>query len=281
MTGRKHTFLAWLNHAETATVTADREVPALPASKLLLPQVGRRYAVAGLTEGDTVSHVDLDFGAPVPIGVIAWLRPRLPLRDELAGRTVGLIATDPVRHQLSLEEAGGAEVYDSDWVPSGIAPGLGYHVHLPAGVRGQAVARYARFSFDAQSRTEAPDDFAWWGWCSYGPAHWFRIGYAAPFREGFEDAGIVQRAAKSPTDYRSPGTGSWRTWSVPFRSVPSDEVPALRDALFATPTGAPVLFCRDAANPHAATLRARIETRAIEQASRAYHRLPLPLTETF
>lgn len=275
------TFLAWRNWTARATLTASRQVTQLPVEKLKLQQVGRRYGVSGLSAGDTISHVDLDFGREVPISVAAWLRPRLPFVDELDGASVGLIASDPVRHQFSNVASGQGEVYDSGWIPSGIAAGYGYHLHFPAGLKGEITARYARFSFDAQSRAVAPDNFVWWGWCFYGPAHWFRIGYAAPFRQGFEDGGTVQRARKSAADYRSPGVNSWRTYSVPYRSVPGDEVPALREALMATPTGAPILFCRDAANAPTETIRAKIETRSLEQATRAYERLPLPLTETY
>lgn len=271
--------IAWRNHVEGATLASDDLVAGGDLAQLATPQVTSRARFD--TGADGTAVVDIDFGADVEIGYVAWLRPRTLARlEEGDGALLG--ATSPVRHQLGTSQGDGS-VWDSGTIPAGVAPGLGYHVHLPDpsanGSFTPVTARWARFTFQAES--QAADTLVDLGLAFYGPRHDFRIGPAPGIVHGTTARGTVQRPRRSTAAITSRNTARLRYWQMPFRTQPSAELAAMEQMLEDVAEVEPVFLTLDRAAPARTTLRGLIDTAEYQRPARGYQEMPLRLTESF
>lgn len=270
--------LAWQNEASAATISCASALSNLGPSQLLLPPVDRRMRIAGLSSGSVEFDVNLSWSMAKEISLICWLRPRLRADLEQSSAS-SFVATDQVRHTLSAVSQDGAELYDSGWIASGMAAGLGYHAHfLPSPITG---VMYGRTQFRATSRDTYPENFVDLGWTYWGPCLDFSIGYAAPFEERFFDGATIQRAPRSPSDYVSETRRPWRGWTAPFRTLPNQEADQLRDAMMRLGQSGLVLLCRDKTAPHENTIRGRIGAPGLSRPGRRFYASTLTITESY
>ena len=270
----------WLDRA--VSVTCVGEVLTRPASRLQVARVSKRFRVADLSPGDTVREVKIEFHAPVPIDRIAYVRTRRNSTVEDIDGPV-FAASDPVRHKLSTTDAHDGDVYDSGWVQSGIVNGVGYHDHIVPrdGNNAKRVAGFASFSFDAQSRAVAPENYVDWGRAWYGDMWEFDIGFAAPFDYGWRDRATSTRSLDGASEYVNDRTRGWRELNVVLKGVKMAERTPLLDFLEKTRTGARFYFVADAAlaDPLGCMI-ARNRTPTISQTDRAFNRFELSLIES-
>lgn len=269
----------WLDYA--ASIACDGEVPTLPASRLAIPRIAKRFAVAGLTPGDTVREVKIDLGQARTIDRIAAVRHRR--NSTLEDRDGPVFASsDPVRHRLSTTDAHDGDVYDSGWIASAIVNGYGYHDHIVPLMNGaKRTARYASFAFDAQSRAIAPDDYVWWGRLGYFDMWRFDIGFAAPFSYGWRDSGTATRTLDGGGEIVNDTMRGWREISMIFKGVKALERPDLLQFLEKTRASGRFYLVADAdvADPMGCVI-ARNLTPDIDQVSRAFNRFQLSLIES-
>lgn len=275
----------WLYSA--VSVEADNEAPTLPASRLLIPRVARRYRARNLADGATKVRVRIDFGAARPIDRIVWRRLREPLHIERTPGWPVLAASDPVRHRLSNDEAfletpeAAALVYDSGWTPSNIAPGWGYHDHIVPPEGGVVrTARYADFQFDALSRAAAPNNYVDWGTAWYAQMRSVDIGFAAPFSIKPASNTTTRQGAFDEGEDINPGK-VWLNFEVIFRAIKEVERPDVLDFLVETESFARFLFVVDkaVADPRGVMI-ARNLTPGLDKTSRAFGRLAMRLKES-
>ncbi len=270
----------WLDQA--ASITCDGEVATLPATRLQLPQISKRFAVAGLTNGDTVREVKTDLGAVRVIDRIAAIRHRR--NSILEDRDSPVFAsTDLVRHRLSTTDAHDGDVYDSGWIASGMVNGYGYHDHIVPKTGGGAKrsARYTSFAFDAQSRDTAPDNYVWWGRLGYYDMWEFDIGFAAPFDYGWRDKATATRTMDGGGEYVNDRTKGWRELNMLFRGVKALERSDLLDFLEKTRSGGRFYLVADAASASPRDcIIARNLTPTLTQTDRAFSRFELSLIES-
>lgn len=270
----------WLDDA--LSIACEGEVATLPAARLKLPQIAKRFAVAGLSPGDTVREVKIAFNGAKTIDRICAVRHR---RNSVLEDREGPVfaATDLVRHRLSMDEAGAGDVYDSGWIPCGIVNGYGYHDHIvpKTGAGAKRTARFASFAFDAQSRTAAPNNYVWWGRLGYYDMWEFDIGFRAPFDYGWSDAATATRSPDGATEIVNDRSKRWREISMLFAGVKALERPALLDFLEKTGTGGRFYVVGDAAaaDPRGCVI-ARNRTPRLSQIDRAFSRFELSLIES-
>jgi hypothetical protein len=279
----------WIDRA--VSITCNGEVPTLPATRLQIPRVVKRFRVDSLSPGDTMREVQIEFHAPVPINRIGWIRTR---RNSLAEDIDGPVfaANDQVRHLLSTTSAHDGDIYDSandagadgnGWQSSGIVNGIGYHDHIvpPDGNNATRMAQFAAFRFNALSRSVFPDNFVDWGRAIYADLWPFQIGFAAPFTYGFKDKSTATRSLDGSSEYVNNRSHGWRQLSMNFRGVKALERPDLIKFLEKTRTGGRFYLVADAAvaDPLGAII-ARNLTPAIDQTSRAFSRFELSLIES-
>lgn len=270
----------WLDQA--ASITCAGEVATLPATRLQIPRIAKRFAVAGLTNGDTVREVKIDLGAVRTINRVAAIRHRR--NSVLEDRDGPVFAgTDLVRHRLSTTDAHDGDIYDSGWIASGMINGYGYHDHIVPKTLANAkrTARYASFAFDAVSRDTAPNDFVWWGRLGYFDMWEFAIGLAAPFDYGWRDKSTATRSMDGGGEIVNDRTKGWRELNKLFRGVKELERPDLLDFLEKTRSGGRFYIVGDAAvaDPRGCMI-ARNLTPTLTQTDRAFSRFELSLIES-
>jgi|GEM_PF-4347711 len=264
-----------------ATITADRELTSLPASRLEVPRVSKRYRAAALSDGDTRTIVQIDFGAVRAIRRIAWQRVREPadIEDVTPG---SFIASDIVQHKLSTTDAHDGDVYDSGDITSDIVNGYGMHDHLvPLDAGAVRQARFAEFQFDALSRTIEPFNFVDWGTAYYVDQLELALGMSAPFDYLWTDASTVSRSFDGSGEIINPSASSWRELAIPFRAIAFSERTKILDYLARTGKRNRFLFIEDAStnNPRG-TMIARNVTPNLSRTSRARNRMNLQLVES-
>lgn len=278
--------LNWLHRA--ASITCVGEEPTLPAARLQLPQITKRFAVANLSPSDTVRQVFVDLGALRPINRIAMVRHRRnSVFEDLDGPVFA--ATDLVRHRLSndpnliVDPDSVTPDYDSGWIASNIVNGYGYHDHIVPLTAAQAkqTARYYVFSFNAVSRATAPDNYVWWGTGGLFDMWEFDIGFRAPFDYGWNDAATATRSPDGSTETVNDRSKRWREISMLFAGVRKLERPDLLDFLEKTGTGGRFYMVADAsvADPRGCMF-ARNRTPRLTQMDRAFSRFELSLIES-
>lgn len=190
-------MLSWINLADAASVSAAREATGLGVRNLLTESVSEVWRIPNVPVG-TGTTLDVDLGAVVTIGVMAFFAPRdsyIPANYTIA---IGASA-------LSV---GANEVLSVPSAPMDLAAGNGAWWRWPAT---PIDARYLRFTFRAQ----AGDQYLQLGRLWIGPD--FRPGIAAArdgYKRGWRDAGQVERAGISGIVSASPGARfrapSWR-----------------------------------------------------------------------
>jgi hypothetical protein len=256
----------------------------LPASNLLEDAITQRCRMGGLTNGDSTVTISVDFdpdgvGRRAEIGVMAAMRPRLSYRTEIEKGVDGIQASDTIRYRLSATASGNSEKYDSGSLTAGMAPGSGYHVHMPAAV--VTGVRYATIEIASPTRITTPNDFIDLGGLWFGPRFDFSIGYAAPFRWSVTGSIAPQRAARSSAAYPARNESRVRVWGCDFRTVPEPDASAIEGLLYDVADQDFVLICRDRTDPTNNTLRAMIEDAAYEQTALNLRRMPITFNEAF
>lgn len=270
----------WIDRA--VSVTCVGEVATLPASRLQVERVSKRFRVANLSPGDTARDVKIDFGAARPVTRIGWIRNRRNSTvEEIEGPVFA--STDLVRHKLSTSSAHAGDVYDSGWIASGVVDGVGYHDHIVPRDANNAkrVAQFASFSFDAVSRATAPNNYVDWGRAWYADTFEFEIGFAAPFTYGWRDRATTTRSLDGSSEYVNDRTRGWRQINMLFRGVRMGERTPLLKFLERTRSGKRFYLVADmaVADP-LGCLVARNLTPDLDQTDRAFNRFELSLIES-
>lgn len=109
--------IGYVNHADTAILSASSQVGTKPVTLLADPHPGRRWS-AGMTNAAWINAV---WPSPVTVDCVA---------------VMGCSHSDAGRCQITASDSsGGADLYDSGDVPARVDPRFGYLIHiLPAPV---------------------------------------------------------------------------------------------------------------------------------------------------
>lgn len=117
--------IGYLNHADSAVLSASAQVGTKPVTLLVDPHPARRWS-AGLT---TVAWINM-----------AWVEPRTIDCVMLAGSSHSASGRCRV---IASDTSGGADLYDSGDVPAQVDPRFGYLIHvLPSSVTTRSLRLY-------------------------------------------------------------------------------------------------------------------------------------------
>ncbi len=117
--------IGYINHADTAVLSASGQVGTKPVTLLVDPHPARRWS-AGLT---TAAWINMAWAEPRPIGCVALMGS-----SHSAGGRCWVTASDT---------SGGADLYDSGDVPAQVDPRFGYLIHvLPSPVTTRSLRLY-------------------------------------------------------------------------------------------------------------------------------------------
>ncbi|WP_421988529.1 hypothetical protein [Roseococcus sp.] len=188
-------WVNWLDRAgEGVTIAASSEVATLRASRLVEPQLRRRWRTM---PGATSPVLNIDLGAVRTIGVLALVQP-----DDAGGispnnEALGLMApSDTVRHRLDAVSPGAGALLDTAVLPGGWAAGA--HAYVPAA---PIAARYWRADLAAASLASAPgyvDLGRAWAGPAWKPA---RGNFSYGWGRVWEDGSTVSNNPRSGLDF--------------------------------------------------------------------------------
>lgn len=180
--------LSFINWVDESAIGASAGPLSLPGTNLADPVVQARYRAAG-----TACTVQVDFGGPREVGVLALAQPHDAGGVDARGEALGHLApTDTVRHRLDLDQVGAGAVLDTGALPCRVAHGYGLHVlWLPAPV----TARWWRFDVSAPSlgAIGAIDLGRAWAGPAVVPENSFSYGWG----DLWEDGTVVTTAPRS------------------------------------------------------------------------------------
>ncbi|MFS2014814.1 hypothetical protein ACCD06_33840 [Azospirillum sp. CT11-132] len=117
--------IGYINHADTAVLSASGQVGTKPVTLLVDPHPARRWS-AGLT---TSAWINMAWAEPRPIDCVALMG----CSHSAAGRC----------RVTASDSSGGTDLYDSGDLPAQVDPRFGYLIHvLPAPVTTRSVRLY-------------------------------------------------------------------------------------------------------------------------------------------
>ncbi len=215
--------MVWFSHinhvdAPGVSITSNSEELSMLASKLGSRQISDIWRSKAST-----AYFEIDFGADVLIDVlaIAVLRNNDPKKTWVEP----LAATDTIQHLLDADGGtpGTGAAYDSGAINTNIAPGYGYHTHIPSA---QKTARYWRGNIVGTSRVALGyfDIGRAWAGAMFRPS----INYAPGFLEEWGDDGLITRANRSRAEFVSRG-GRVRQWSMSMTGIYDNERQSMLD----------------------------------------------------
>lgn len=227
--------LSWVNHVDSAVMTASDTAGDLAASNVANPIIGRRWRTTDLT-----AFMDVDFGADKTVELLLLRFPRdtdIPLSGT-------------VQHQLDADGGtpGTGAAYDSGAVSIGTADGYGYHVHLPT----STTARYWRWTFNITGISWIDVGRAWAGEI-YQPTRSISFGYGDEWSDLSRPA-ISDRSGAEFVDERS----RQRVFAFSFDSLETADRDEFRELGRISGLSKQVVFVKDPTSPAKETILGRL-----------------------
>ena len=259
-------------------MTATRETPGLPPSRVLFPPVIERYRASNLSAGDTTTTLKFAALASARPAVVFFMRPRRTRTEEEASPP-SFAASDTVRHLFSTTDAHNGDVYASASAASNVALGRGVHVHLPPS---GANAPFWAFEFNGLSRATTPNNFVDWGYAHYGAFDFEpEIDYAGPAGFGWEE-NAERRVSWDNSALRMRRKVRRRRWRLIFRAIRwASEQAALNQFLEYAGDGGHFVIGLNKTNLSEDVMLAVLDKAEFSRINRKQIGLELPLLEAF
>lgn len=231
-------LLSWVNWVDraSAVITASSQAGALGPTRLAEPQLRARWRTAA---GVVTPQLDVDFGTPREVGIIAMAQPDDAGGVNADGEPRGwMAASDTVRHRLDVTTAGAGAVLDTTAIAGGWRTGYGLHLYQAVA---PLTARYWRCNLNAASLASVPG-FVDLGRAWVGPA-WTptRGNLAYGFGETWTDGAQVERNARSGLEFVDVGPRA-RVLNFAFSALTETDAAQIRELQRVAGIGRQVLF---------------------------------------